>query len=58
MCDSEKLDLAKKYPHYYRAKVEPEIVYVGEAKYVTIEGRGAPSGLTFQRKIKALYSVS
>ena len=50
--------MAKKYPYYYKAKTEPEIVNIEEAKYVTVEGKGAPSSLTFRRKIKAIYSVA
>jgi len=54
----DKLDLAKKYPHYYRAKTTPEIVNIEEAKYVTIVGKGAPDSPIFQKKIKAIYSVA
>lgn len=54
----EKIDLTKKYPKYYSAKEEPEIVQFEEAQYISIEGKGAPESEEFQRKIRALYSVA
>lgn len=43
-----KLDLTKEYKLYYTAKMEPEIVYVDERKFLTIEGRGAQVVMSFR----------
>jgi len=53
-----KLDLTKEYKSYYTAKTTPEIVEIGEAKFLTIEGKGAPGGDEFQAKVGALYSLA
>jgi len=53
-----KLDLTKEYKSYYTAKIVPEIVEVEEARFLTIEGKGAPGGDEFQAKIGALYSLA
>ncbi|KYH38455.1 MAG: hypothetical protein AYL30_004560 [Candidatus Hecatellales archaeon B24] len=53
-----KLDLAKEYKSYYTAKTTPEIVDIGEGKFLTVEGRGAPGGDEFQAKVGALYSLA
>jgi hypothetical protein len=52
-----KLDLTKAYKSYYTAKTTPEIVEIGEGKFLTIEGKGAPGGDQFQAKVSALYSL-
>jgi len=38
-----KLDLTKEYKTYYTAKTSPQIVEFGEAKFLSIEGRGEPA---------------
>jgi hypothetical protein len=53
-----KLDLTKAYKSYYTAKTTPEIVEIGEGKFLTIEGKGAPGGDQFQAKVSALYSLA
>ncbi|MHC1563893.1 MAG: GyrI-like domain-containing protein [Candidatus Hecatellaceae archaeon] len=53
-----KLDLSKEYKSYYTAKTTPEIVDIGEGKFLTVEGRGAPGGYEFQAKVGALYSLA
>ena len=55
---SEKLDLVKELGKYYRAKREPEIVDLGEGKYLVVEGKGSPRGAEFQEKVKAIFSVA
>ena len=37
-----KVDLTKEHPEYYSARPEPELVEIGEAQYLTIEGVGPP----------------
>lgn len=53
-----KLDLTKEYKSYYTAKTIPEIVEIEEGKFLTIEGKDAPSGDEFQAKVSALYSLA
>lgn len=54
----EKLDLAKKYKAYYSAKTTPEVVTIGKAQFLSIQGKGDPSGKTFADRIEALYSTA
>jgi hypothetical protein len=54
----EKLDLAKKYPHYYKAKTKPEIIELPRATYLSITGKGDPSSKSYLDNIQALYSVA
>ena len=53
-----KLDLTKEHKTYYAAKTAPEIVEIGEGKFLTIEGKGAPGGDEFRAKVGALYSLA
>jgi hypothetical protein len=53
-----KLDLAVKYKNYYTAKAEPELVNIEAAQFLSITGKGNPSGKTFAEKIQALYSTA
>jgi len=41
----QKLDLVKELKEYYKAKKEPEVVDLGEGKYLVIEGRGSPKSV-------------
>lgn len=54
----EKLDLTKAFKEYYRAKPIPELVVFGEIPYLSIDGKGDPSGEEFALSLKALYSVA
>ncbi|WP_300603120.1 GyrI-like domain-containing protein [Niabella sp.] len=54
----EKLDLTKQYPHYYTAKPEPALVTIEVAQFLSITGKGDPSGETFKKHIEALYSTA
>lgn len=53
----EKLDLTKKYKSYYTAKTKPEVVEIGEVRFISITGKGDPSSHEFAANIEALYSV-
>ena len=53
-----KLDLTKEYKPYYTAKTSPQIVEFGEAKFLSIEGKGEPAGKEFTSKIEALYPLA
>ncbi len=54
----QKLDLTKAYKSYFTAKTQPQIVDIEEAQFISISGKGDPSGTEFSRKIEAIYSVS
>ncbi len=54
----EKLDLVKKYKTYYTAKTEPELVFIEEANFLSITGKGDPSGIEFAAHLQALYTVA
>jgi hypothetical protein len=53
-----KLDLTKKYKTYFTAKTKPELVIIEEAHFVSITGKGDPSGQEFTEHIQALYPVA
>lgn len=54
----EKLDLTKFYKSYYSAKTSPEIVEFLPARYVSILGKGDPSGEAFVADIQLLFPVA
>lgn len=54
----EKLDLAKHFKSYYSAKSKPELVHIEKAQYLSIQGKGDPSGDDFAQKIQAIYPVA
>lgn len=54
----EKLDLAQKYKRYYTAANKPEVIEIEDARFLSVKGKGDPSGEGFTEKIKALYSTA
>ncbi|RPE13059.1 hypothetical protein EGT74_05860 [Chitinophaga lutea] len=54
----EKLDLAKKHKSYFTAKPKPELVEIENAQFISICGKGDPSGQQFTDNIEALYTVA
>ncbi|WP_126972881.1 GyrI-like domain-containing protein [Gynurincola endophyticus] len=54
----EKLDLTKKYKTYFTAKIKPEIVEIEAAQFLSLTGKGDPSGEPFAKNIEALYSTA
>jgi len=54
----KKLNLTKEYKSYYTAKTKPELAEFGLANYISIKGKGDPSGKLFAADIEALYSVA
>ena len=54
----DKLDLTKKYRSYFTAKTKPELVTIEEAHFISITGKGDPSGEDFVNHIQALYPVA
>jgi hypothetical protein len=53
-----KQDLVKTFKGYYNAKTEPEITEFGLANYISIVGKGDPSGDAFVQDIQLLYPVA
>lgn len=53
-----KLDMAKAYPEYYKAKNAPQIVDLEPYYYLTIEGRCAPEDAVFHSAIEQTYAVA
>ena len=53
-----KLDLTKEYKQYYTAKNTPAIVEFGKISYLSIEGKGEPTGEVFSKSIEALYPLA
>lgn len=54
----DKLDLAKTDKVYYTAKIKPEILHIEKTNYISIIGKGDPSGKEFSEKIQALYATA
>lgn len=54
----EKLDLTKHFKNYYTAKTKPELLHIEKAQYLSITGKGDPSGADFAQKIQAIYPVA
>lgn len=54
----EKLDLAKKYKHYYTAKTKPELIQIEAAQFISICGKGDPNDKPFAERIEALYTTA
>ncbi|WP_205513842.1 GyrI-like domain-containing protein [Longitalea arenae] len=53
-----KLDLTKTYKAYFTAKVQPELVNIESARFISIQGKGDPSGPAFADNIAALYAMA
>jgi hypothetical protein len=53
-----KIDLFKTCKAYYNAAHEPELVTIEPATYLSIEGKGDPSGKEFAAHIEALYQTA
>jgi hypothetical protein len=53
-----KLDLLKQHKAEYVTPKKPVLLKVGPAKYLAVEGRGAPADAAFQTAVGALYAVA
>lgn len=58
MVASQKLDLTKHYPEYYKAKDKPQIVNFEPYNYITTSGISAPEDSIFMEAIEKLYSLA
>lgn len=53
-----KTDLFKRHKSYYSATTTPELVTVESATYLSLQGRGDPSGPAYGQNLEALYAVA
>ncbi len=53
---NQKLDLLKEHKADYAAPKKPVILNIAAAKYLAIDGQGAPGGEEFQQAVGALYA--
>jgi len=53
-----KIDLYKLHKKEYAAGRKPALITVGKARYLAIEGRGAPGTSAFTAAIGALYGIA
>ena len=58
MAATEKLDLLKKHKEEYAKPKEPTIIKVAKAKYLALEGKGAPGGPEFVNGVGAMYGAA
>lgn len=56
--NTEKLDLYKQHKAEYVTPKKPQLVEVGPAQYLAIDGRGQPGGEIFTTHLQAMYSVA
>lgn len=54
----QKIDLTKLYKAYYRAAKFPELVQIEAAHFLSLCGKGDPSGEGFALDLQALYSTA
>lgn len=54
----KKIDLTKKHKTYFTAKTKPALVQIETAQFISICGKGDPSGKPFADTIEALYSTA
>ena len=54
----QKIDIFKLHKAEYKAAKKPALIETTGAMYMSVEGRGAPSGNDFQAAIGALYGMA
>ena len=55
---AEKVDLFKLHKDEYVKPKKPKLIDVGKAKYLLVDGTGAPGEEVFQERIGALYGMA
>lgn len=58
MVASQKLDLTKHYPEYYKANDKPQIVNFEPYNYITTSGVSAPEAPIFMEGLERLYALA
>ena len=58
MKTTEKLDLQRTDPQYYKAAKEPEAIDLTVKHYLAVAGQGDPDGAVFAQAMKALYGAA
>lgn len=54
----KKLDLTKQYKAYYSAPGKPQLLEIGQASFLSIAGKGDPSGKEFADRVQALFTTA
>lgn len=54
----KKLDLTKQYKAYYSASSKPALLEIGQASFLSIAGKGDPSGKEFADRVQALFTTA
>ncbi len=54
----EKTDLLKQYKAYYSATAKPVLSRTGPVSYISVRGKGDPSGPAFAENVAALYKTA
>ena len=55
---ASKIDLYAQHKAEYVAPRTPVLLTIGPAKYLAIDGKGAPGGAEFTAAVGALYNVA
>ena len=58
MAVAEKLDLYRRHKAEYAARAVPQLIRIGRAKYLAIEGAGDPADARFTAAVGALYGCA
>lgn len=58
MIATQKLDLTKAYPEYYKARQKPQIVNLEPYSYITTSGVSAPEDPIFMESLEKLYALA
>lgn len=53
-----KTDFAREHKAYYTAKKRPELIHIAPALFLSLCGKGDPSGPSFAADLQALYSMA
>ena len=54
----EKLNLTRQFRSYFTAGTQPELVHIEAAQFLSVTGKGDPSGAAFKKHIEALYATA
>lgn len=58
MIATQKLDLIRAYPEYYKARQKPQIVNLEPYNYITVAGQSAPEDELFLSALERLYGLA
>ncbi len=55
---SQRLDLEREYPDFYKAPRRPQLVDLPEMPYLVVDRTGDPDGEAFQQAVSGLYAIA